>query len=174
MTIKHIAFYIFCILFLSSCGYKSTESLAKGIIGENIYVDVAMSRTDPQNTVLIKDAVSSAMIDRFGSKITPKNRADTILNISLQSIKFNPLVYDRNGYVISYRTIASLKIDYTLSSGEKGVITTSGDYDFPIEADSIISDTKRFEAIRHASSEAIDEFIAVIAIKGLHSETNDF
>jgi len=171
-AVKQAAIFILSFLFLTSCGYKSTATLAKSVLGENVYIYVAMSRSDPQNTVLIKDAISSALVDRFGSKIVSKERADTILSISLLSVKFNPLVYDNNGYIVSYRAVATLKIDYTLISGESGTLTTNGDYDFPIAADSIISDTKRFEAIRYASADAIDEFTAAVAIKGLRQDNN--
>ncbi|MDR3177940.1 MAG: LPS assembly lipoprotein LptE [Campylobacteraceae bacterium] len=155
-------------LFLSiGCGYKPSVHFAKNALGEKVYIYVNISREDPQNTVLIKDAVSSAFIDKFGSKIVAKEFADTLLNVTLQSVTFEPLVYDKNGYVISYKTIAKLRIDYVLFSGEKGTTVTSGDYDFPIAADSIISDTKRFEAIRYASEDAIDEFTATVILKGL-------
>ncbi|MDR0761740.1 MAG: LPS assembly lipoprotein LptE [Campylobacteraceae bacterium] len=157
-------------IFFIGCGYKPSAQLAKSIIGESVYVYVAISRTDPQNTVLIKDAIQAAFVDRFGSKITSQAEADSVLRISLASVEFNPLVYDANGYVISYRTVTKLKIDYALNSGEKGSVTTRGTYDFPIAADSIISDMKRFEAIRYASADAIDEFTAIIAVKGLQSD----
>ncbi|MDR2636210.1 MAG: LPS assembly lipoprotein LptE [Campylobacteraceae bacterium] len=158
------------LFFIVGCGYRPSAQLARNVIGESVYVYVAISRSDPQNTVLIKDAIQTAFVDRYGSKITSRDEADTVLNVSLAGVDFNPLVYDANGYVISYRTVAKLKIDYVLSSGERGSIVTSGEYDFPIEADSIISDTRRFEAIRYASIDAIDEFTAVVAIKGLRQE----
>ncbi|MDR2080722.1 MAG: LPS assembly lipoprotein LptE [Campylobacteraceae bacterium] len=158
------------LFFIIGCGYRPSAQLAKSIIGESVYVYVAMSRIDPQNTVLIKDAIQAAFVDRFGSKITSRIKAASILEVSLAGVDFKPLVYDANGYVISYRTVAKLKIDYVLSSGEKGSVATSGEYDFPIEADSIISDTKRFEAIRYACVDAIDEFTAIIAVKGLQRE----
>ncbi|MDR1460179.1 MAG: LPS assembly lipoprotein LptE [Campylobacteraceae bacterium] len=164
---KKAIFYLLSLLLLIGCGYKPSAHFAKSVLGDRVYIYVAMSREDPQNTVLIKDAVSSAFIDKFGSQIVAKEFADTLLSITFQSITFRPLVYDKNGYVISYKTIANLKIDYELFSGEKGTVVTSGDYDFPIAADSIISDTKRFEAIRYASEDAIDEFTATVALKGL-------
>ncbi|MDR1976429.1 MAG: LPS assembly lipoprotein LptE [Campylobacteraceae bacterium] len=157
-------------VFIVGCGYKPSAQLARSVIGDSVYVYVAMSRTDPQNTVLIKDAVQTAFVDKFSSKMVERAVADTVLNVSLASVDFRPLVYDTNGYVISYRTIARLKIDYSLGSGERGSVTTNGQYDFPIEADSIISDTRRFEAIRYACADAIDEFTAIVAIKGLQRE----
>jgi hypothetical protein len=160
----------FLMIFIIGCGYKPTARLAKSVVGESVYVYVAISRVDPQNTVLIKDAIQAAFVDRFGSKITSRTEADTILDVSLASVDFNPLVYDVNGYIISYRTVTKLRIDYILSSGEKGSVITNGKYDFPIAADSIISDTKRFEAIRYASIDAIDEFTAIVAVKGLQND----
>ncbi|MDR1554804.1 MAG: LPS assembly lipoprotein LptE [Campylobacteraceae bacterium] len=159
--------FILSLFLMAGCGYKPSVQLANSVLGKKVYIHVSMSREDPQNTVLIKDAVSSAFIDKFGSQIVTKELADTLLDVTLQSVTFKPLVYDQNGYVISYKTTANLKIDYDLFSGEKGTVITSGDYDFPIAADSIISDIKRFEAIKYASEDAIDEFTATITLKGL-------
>jgi hypothetical protein len=164
---KKITLFILSLFLLSGCGYKPSASFAKSILGKKIYIHVMMSREDPQNTVLIKDAVSSAFVDKFNSQIVAKEFADTLLDITLQSIIFKPLVYDKSGYVISYKATVKLHVKYDLFSGEKGVAVTSGEYDFPIAADSIISDTKRFEAIKYASEDAVDEFAAVIALKGL-------
>ncbi|MDR0579000.1 MAG: LPS assembly lipoprotein LptE [Campylobacteraceae bacterium] len=169
---KKAVIFILSLFLLIGCGYKPSAYFAKNVLGKKVYIHVTMSREDPQNTVSIKDAVSSAFIDKFGSQIVTKEFADTQLFVTLQSVNFRPLVYDKNGYVISYKATAKLQIDYNLFSGEKGTVITSGDYDFPIAADSIISDTKRFEAIKYASEDAIDEFTASITLKGLQYDGN--
>lgn len=163
-------FILILALTLNSCGYIPTAKLAKSVTGEKIYAEVTMSRVDPQNTVLIKDAVSSALISKFGSNLVSKEVAESFLHVTLLSTNFQPLAYDENGYVISYRTVVVLRMEYTLVSGEKGLINSKGEYDFPIIADSVISDSKRFEAIKFASEDAVDEFIAIIAIKGLQNK----
>ncbi|MDR0467362.1 MAG: LPS assembly lipoprotein LptE [Campylobacteraceae bacterium] len=161
--------FLFAFL-LVGCGYTPTAKLAQNVIGERVYVEVEISRVDPQNTVLIRDAVTSALMNRFNSVIVDKNLADTVLYTTLLNTKFQAIAYDINGYVISYRTVVTLKTNYEIrESKTKGSLTTKGEYDFPIVANSVISDAKRFEAIKFASESAIDEFLAVVAIKGLQN-----
>lgn len=51
-------------------------------------------------------------------------------------------------------------------------LTVSGEYDFSIESNSVISDSNRFEAIREAAADSLDEFVSKIAIKGLRNGNN--
>lgn len=81
-------------------------------MGQNIYAEVTISRQDPRNSVLIKDAVNEAVVSRFGAKLVSKEKADTVLKISIGSISFSPIVYDKYGYVISYKTTVVLAMQY--------------------------------------------------------------
>lgn len=170
---KKIFIIIFAMFFLTSCGYVPSARYAKTVLSDKIYIDVIMDRKDPQNIVLIKDALIAAMVDRFGSNVVSKSEADSTIIASLNSVVFLPVAYDKNGYVVSYRAVVTLKIDFELKNRQKDSLTTKGDYDFPIIADSVISDTKRFEAIKAASIDAIDEFIAVVSIRGLQNSVKN-
>jgi len=162
-----------CVCFaIIGCGYKPTTYYAKQALGDSIYAEVTISRQDPQNTVLIKDSVNEAIVSRFGAKIAPKEKAESFLHVSIGGIAFSPTVYDANGYVVAYKTTVTLVNKYKRGSQKEQVMQTSGEYDFSIEANSIISDTKRFEAIRYAASDALDEFVSKIAIKGLYRGNN--
>ncbi len=168
---KKILLTLSFVFVLIGCGYTSTAKLARNVIGEKVYVEVTMSRIDPQNTVLIKDSIIAALVDRFDSIIVDKNLADTILHATLLNTSFHALAYDINGYVVSYRAVIDLKIDYEIKESKaKGSMITKGEYDFPIVANSVISDAKRFEAIKFASEDAVDEFLAVVAIRGLQNK----
>ncbi len=158
------------ILFFVSCGYKPTMFYSKEVLGDNIYVEVKTSLKDPENTVLIRDAVNEAVITRFRSHIVPRKNADSTLTISLKRVTFLPIQYDKNGYVIAYKTYVDLLTQYRDRTGHRGTITSRGDYDFAIESNSVISDTKRFEAIKNASYKAIDEFISRLSVKGIKSD----
>ncbi|EPP4233455.1 LPS assembly lipoprotein LptE, partial [Campylobacter coli] len=68
--------------------------------------------------------------------------------------------------VVSYKAKLNLEFKVVFKDGSVEHFNTSGSYNFDISPNSIISDTARYEAIRSASSEAFDEFISVIAIKG--------
>ena len=158
------------LLFFVSCGYKPTMYYSKRILGDNIYVEVKTSLKDPENTVLIRDALNEAVIERFRSRVVSRAEADAIVEMSLKRVTFLPIQYDKNGYVIAYKTYVDLLTRYRDKNGANATITSRGDYDFAIESNSVISDTKRFEAIKHASYKAIDEFISKLSVKGIQSD----
>ena len=163
-------FLVLIALLFSSCGYKPTNIYTKKVLGDSIYVDVAISRVDPQNSVLITDAINQAVITKFRSKLVSKERATTKMYVSLNSVSFKPIQYDNNGYVIAYKTLVSLNTRYIDRSGKQRVISSSGDYDFSIEANSVISDNKRFDAIKFGALKAIDELISKISVRGVIGE----
>lgn len=150
------------------CGYSPASHYAKNIIGESVSTEVVISMEDPQNTVIIKDAVDTAIITKFRTALVGKNSSQTHLKFSIGSVGFSPLRYDTNGYVITYRTRVSMVVE-RISKSSKGLYTVSGVYDFEIEPNAIISDQARFEAIRQSSQKAIDAFIAQVAAQGSNS-----
>jgi hypothetical protein len=159
--------FLLIFVFFSGCGYKPTYIYTKKVLGDDIYVDVDISLTDPQNSVLITDAINEAVISKFRSNLTrDKKSASSQLYLSLGSVSFKPIQYDENGYVIAYKTYVTLSSRYIDKYKKTKSISTSGNYDFNIEANSVISDNKRFEAIKFAALKAIDELISKISIKG--------
>jgi len=135
---KQLFLGILMLAFLSGCGYKPVSYYAKHALGQKIYAEVTISRQDPTNSVLIKDAVNEAIVSRFGAKLVSKEEAESILHIKIGSIAFSPTVYDKYGYVVAY-----------------------------------VSDNNRFDAIRYAANDALDEFVSKIAIKGLRNGNNN-
>jgi len=158
------------VLFLGACGYKPTLHYTRALMGDNIYVEVKTSLQDPENSVLIRDALNEAVIGKFRSRIVPRQKADATLVMELKRVSFLPIQYDKNGYVIAYKTYVDLLTHYRDRKGRSGDITSTGDYDFTIESNSVISDTKRFEAIKYASYKAVDEFISKLSVKGIRSD----
>lgn len=162
---KSFAISVFILVMISGCGYAPAAHYAKSVIGESVSTEVVISMEDPQNTVIIKDAIDTAVITKFRSALVAKGKAVTHLKIAISSVGFTPLRYDTNGYVITYRTTVQMHIDRT--TGEKSAgYNTLGVYDFDIEPNAIISDQSRFEAIRQSAQKAIDSFIAQIAAQG--------
>ncbi len=158
---------------ISGCGYKPSSYYAKQALGDRLYAEVTISRQDPRNSVLIKDAVNEAIVSRFGGKLVTKEQADSVLRVNIQSISFSPTVYDTYGYVIAYKTTVVLAMQYENANKKIEYLTATGEYDFSIEANSVISDTNRFEAIRYAANDALDEFVSKLAIKGLRNGNNN-
>ncbi|MFK5881198.1 MAG: LPS assembly lipoprotein LptE [Sulfurospirillum sp.] len=165
---RNLSLFVILFFFIG-CGYKPSSFYTKRVLGENIHVDAKISRKDPKNSVLIKDAVNEAVVGRFGAKLSGKKSADTNLVVSIGSVNFTPTVYDKNGYVIAYKTVVMLNASFKTQSNTIKKFTTVGEFDFPIEANSVISDTKRFEAIKNASKDAINEIISKISIMGIMS-----
>jgi hypothetical protein len=164
---KKVFLFLIVLIFINACGYRPSAQYAREVLGERLHVEVIIDRQNPKNSVLIKDAVNEAVITRFGAKLSTKELADTQLIVSLGTISFTPILYDTNGYVISYKATVSLSIKYTTKNNETDNFSTSGEFDFPIEANSVISDSKRFDAIRLASIDALNEFTSKISLKGM-------
>lgn len=161
-----------CILllgfFLVGCGYKPASQITQNVLGDRVYVEVAISIKDAQNSILVKDAIKEAMVSRLRRDIVPKNQAQTLVYVRLGAINFTPRIYDQDGYVIAYKAKASLHLKTVYSNGEEDFMVATGEYDFTIEPNSVISDTRRFEAIKNASYEALDEYIAALSIRGIY------
>jgi len=161
------------LILISGCGYKPTAYYAKQALGSKIYAEVTISRQDPRNSVIIKDAVNEAVVSRFSAKLVSKEDADTILKVRINKTSFSPTIYDLYGYVIAYKATVELAFEYENTNGKVEKLLSSGEYDFTIDSNSVISDTNRFEAIKAAANDALDEFVSKIAIKGLRNGNNN-
>lgn len=170
---KQLFLGLLVVAFMQGCGYKPSSYYAKQALGSKMYAEVTISRQDPRNSVLIKDAVNEAVVSRFSGKLVSREQAETVLHVSIQSISFSPTVYDSYGYVIAYKAIVVLAMEYENENKKVEKLTATGEYDFSITSNSVISDTSRFEAIRYAASDALDEFVSKIAIKGLRNGNNN-
>lgn len=154
------------VLFLiAGCGYSPASHYARNVVGESVSTEVVISMEDPKNTVIIKDAVDTAVVTKFRTALVGKNSSKTHLKFTLNSVTFTPLQYDTDGYVITYRTTVSMAVE-RISEISSGHYMVSGVYDFNIEPQAIISDQARFDAIRLSSQKAIDVFIAQVAAQG--------
>ena len=75
----------------------------------------------------------------------------------------------------SYKALLTLNFDTGLKDGKTLSVTTSGEHDFTVSqkvrntryADGVISESDKYNAIKVASQEAFDEYIAVLAVRGL-------
>ncbi len=159
---------IFLILF-TGCGYKTASHYAKRVVGNKISTQVYVSLQDPENAVIIKDAVDRAVISRFKGALCDKSESNTHLAITISDIKFKPLKYDVNGYITAYQTDVFMQVLRTTGDFSKTYLSR-GSYDFSIRANAIISEKARFEAINNGAQKAIDGFIAQVSSETLISE----
>ena len=154
------------LMVFTSCGYKPSAYYAQKFIGEKVYTEVDVSLSDPENAVLTKDALNMALQTRLKRKVAKKINADSSIYVFYKDIRFIPLQYDRNGYVVFYQ--AHIILDFTFKK-DKIVENRKivGRFEFPISPSAIISNDLRLKAIEKGSLKALDEFITYLSAKGL-------
>jgi hypothetical protein len=163
--LKKLLLALSLVVLFGGCGYKSATYYSKKAIGEKVYAKVTMLRSDPENTVLIKDAVNEAIVTKLKSKLVSEGEADTKMLVTVTSVGLSAVQYDQNGYVVLYRTTITLTTTVIKGVSSRS-FSTSGSYDFPIEPNTTVSDSKRFEAIKNGAVKAIDMLISQISILG--------
>lgn len=168
--LKCVLFFVYLGIF-NACGYLPTNKVASNVFSDKIYINAIISQQDSRNSIYIVDTIRELVINKLGKSPTLKEEADDTLYVAMESLSFIPIIYDENGYVIAYKARIVLLFDVAFKNGQKEKIRASGDYDFAISPNTVISDTAKFEAIRAASSEAFDEFVSIVAIKGHRNGT---
>jgi len=163
---KKRVWILLVVLLLSACGYKPSSHYTAKTIGEKVYTEVEVSLLDPENSVLVKDALNRALYSRLKSLATTKEEADSTIKVAYRSIRFHPLQYDRNGYVVYYQATIILKFELIKGENREERLIT-GLYEFPVRPSAIISNDLRFQAIENGSIRALDQFIAYLSSKGL-------
>ncbi len=151
---------------ISGCGYKPSAKYAREVLGEKISTSVVVSQTDPENSVVVKDAVDKAIIEVFHASLTSKKYATTHLILSFSEPSYTPLQYDNNGFVISYRATITLNI-VRESKNLKKNYSTIGTYDFSVVPNAVLTDQERFDAIKFSSYKAISAFVAQVSAEGI-------
>jgi hypothetical protein len=153
------------VLTFGGCGYKPGAKLARSVTGEKVSTSVVISQVDPENTVIIKDAVDAAILQIFHASLSDRAHSDSHLDISMSEPSYAPIQYNSDGYVVGYRARVVLRI--TRSTGQEVKrYNTTGTYDFAVEPNAIITDQERFIAIKNAASKAIVSFIAQVSAEG--------
>lgn len=152
---------------VTSCGYKPSSKYAREILGNKISTSIVVSQTNPENSVIIKDAVDRAIIEVFHASLVKKRYSTTHLVINMSTPSYAPLQYDHNGFIISYRATITLKISRESKDLKKNY-TSRGTYDFSILPNSVLTDQARFDAIKFSSFKAISAFVAQVSAEGAH------
>jgi len=163
--------YLLLTLLLLGCGYKPSSHFIPKIIGQKVYTEVDISISDPENAVLLKDSLQKALYSRLKSVVSTKKEADSMIKLTYQSLKFIPLQYNKNGYIVYYQAYISLRFQFTKGDKKEDRVII-GRYEFPIRPSAIISTSLRFQAIQKGSMRALDEFIAYLESKGALKSAN--
>ncbi|KAB7885616.1 MAG: hypothetical protein CL624_06030 [Arcobacter sp.] len=169
-NVRKVLFVLFtlslCFFTLSGCGYKPSVSYAKKELSGKVFVKLFIDLKDPRNAVLIKDAMNQLLVQKLNSKLVyDEALADTIMNIKITSVSMTTLQYDADGYNNLYRAKVNIGVNYN-NKEEKITrnFTVSGENDFSLGSSTTITDTKRFDAIKSASDDALDEVLSKIAV----------
>ena len=164
MKLSQLLFLFLLMFVITACGYKPSSHYAKEQLQGKIFVNLIIDLQDPRNAVLIKDAMNEIIVHRLDSEIVYDRRlADTVMDVQLKSVSMTILQDDEDGYNKLYKATTNIYVKYTNKKETKS-FNVSGDYDFSIDDGTSITDTKRFEAIKNASSEALEEVISKIAV----------
>ena len=169
--IKKVLFVLFtltlCSFIFNGCGYKPTTYYAKKELSGNVFVKLYIDLKDPRNAVVVKDSMNQLLVQKLGVKLVyDETLADVVMNLKINSVSMSVLQYDSEGYNQVYKAIVNILVSYTKKS-KKGVttFTVSGENDFSVgDDDDTITDSIRYDAIKEASNEALDEVLSKIAV----------
>jgi hypothetical protein len=156
----------------ASCGYAPSAKYSREVVGESISTSVIISSQDPENTVIIKDAVDSAIIQVFHSSLTSRNLSLTHLEMSIDELTYAPIQYDSNGFIVGYRATTVLKIN-RYNKGENKKYTSTGNYDFTVLPNAVLTDQQRFDAIKYSAQKAIKSFLAQVSAEGTRTKSKE-
>ena len=153
----------------SGCGYKPSTYYAKKELSGKVFVKLYVDLEDPKNAVIIKDSMNQLLAQKIGSKLVhDESIADTIMYVKLNSVNMRTLQYDKDGYNKLYKAVVNILVRYTKKATKKTKqFIVTGEHNFSIDSSTRITeinDTKRFEAIRNASDDALDEVMSKIAV----------
>jgi hypothetical protein len=165
-------FSLLVVVFFVSCGYKPSAKFARDTLGEKISTDIVISMQDPENTVIIKDAVDEAVLEVFHASLTDREHSDSHLVLSISEPVYVPVVYDKDGFVVGYRMSLILNI-IRYKDGKSKRYVTSGTYDFEIAPNAVVTDKERFDAIRFSAQKAIRAFVSQISAEGARNNKGE-
>jgi hypothetical protein len=169
LNIKNLLLLFSVSVLISGCGYSPSAKFSRDALGEKISTSVIISAQDPQNTVVIKDAVDRAIIEVFQASLVSRDLSDTHLVLNMGTPSYSPIVYDENGFVIGYRMSIVLNIVKHTNGASKSY-TTRGFHDFSVAPNAIVTDQDRFEAIGQGAQRAIKSFVAQVSAEGARAK----
>lgn len=161
-----IAFFLIALM---GCGYKPSSKFARSVTGEKVSTQITISAQDPENTVVIKDAVDTAIIEVFQASLVSKNYSDTHLVFSILPPRYAPVQYDINGFIVGYRATITMLIERTSKESKKRY-KARGNYDFTVNPNAVVTDQQRFVAIKESAEKAILSFLAQVSAEGSRKE----
>ena len=165
IRMKRIILFLLISLVFTACGYRPSSTYSRMALGEKISTSVIISNQNPQNTVLIKDAMDTAIVKILHASLVPRSESDSHLVFSISTPSYYPVQYNSNGYIIAYRMQVTLTIK-RYHDGKEKRYTAKGISDFSIVPNAVVTGQDRINAIELSAEKAISSFIAQIASEG--------
>jgi hypothetical protein len=137
------------------------------ILGNRIYTEVEIDIKNPTDSIFLKDALNEAVIAVFNAKIADSNNYDSKIKLKVKHIGLSAVDYDKNGYPILYRVTASITAYISDMHNNFYSYNASGSYDFSIDADAVLSNDIKHNAIKEAFLKALQMIEFEIAQKGM-------
>ncbi len=161
------SFFLLFILLFCGCGYKPTSIIAKNTMGEKIYIDVKIDIQNLNDSILIKDALINMLSSKLDVQIvTERALANTTVYGELKSVSETALESDA-GYSKIYRETVTIFISYVGVDKKTRNFTVSNYYDFVVSNDSVVTKSRKEEAIKIAINKALSDVFSKIAIHSL-------
>jgi hypothetical protein len=161
-------FYISLIVFLLlGCSYKPLSKYSKNVNNKDIFIKVSINPVDPENSIIIKDSLYKALKIKFQSNFVSQKNSQIDIDLTFNNVSFSNIQYNSLGFVSIKRAKVILTTKVFLKEKNKNItFKTDGIYDFMVENDTL-TDSDRFEAIKYASSKAIDSMIVKLSISNI-------
>ena len=165
---KYIKFFTlnFSFFILIGCGYKPSSVYQDKILGNNIKPIVEVDVKNPRETIFLKDALNDAIYTLLGKNVNTKNY-DTIIKVDANSSSLTPIDYDENGFPYLYRSSVVLNVEIIDKNKKTYKYKVSGNYDFTISTNSVITDETKLDAYKKASINALNKLFAKITQEGI-------
>ena len=156
---------IILIFVFNACGYKPTASYASRALTSDVFIEVPIDIDNARNSVLIKDALIELIVNKFKLRTTNKKEfASSFIKARLVDVTEKELQSDINGYAKVYRETVIVEVIYNKKDKKPQIITVSNYFDFIVNSDSTITQSKKDEAIKIAINKALTEVFSKIAI----------
>ena len=149
----------------NACGYKPTATYSKDALSSNVFIEVPIDINNARNSVLIKDALIELIVNKFKLRTTTnKLLASSFIKAKLISVAHKELQSDISGYAKVYRETVTVEVIYNKRNQSTNKLTVSNYFDFIVNSDSTITQSKKDEAIKIAINKALSEVFSKIAI----------
>ena len=158
----HYSLFTLAALLLVSCGYKPVSYATRQLFSEPMYLEVSLSKKDPDSGVFLTDAMREAVRYRLRGHLSEDPHSATQLKVSYRVVSFAALGYDSHGYVERYRV--NLETRFALLSKQKHIVQTiHTTNEADVTPSALHSSRAKREAIKACALKAVDQFIAFVA-----------